>query len=134
MNSPVLDCSVVCAWLLEDENVPNADAILEQVGRGGAVAPGLWWTEVRNVLVMAERRGRLSPSQTDATLLSVGALEVALDHAPDSAVTLRLAREFKISVYDALYLELAIREQRPLATLDKALKRAAESEGVEVCL
>lgn len=132
MNSPVLDCSVVCAWLLADESVPEADSILDQVGGGGAIAPGIWWAELRNVLIMAERRRRISPSQTSAALGAVEALGIMLDHAADGATVMRLARDYRISVYDALYLELAIREQRPLATLDRALGKAAESEQVRV--
>ena len=132
MSAPVLDCSVVCAWLLDDESVPEADAALEAAGSHGGLAPGLWWAELRNALVMAERRGRLSPAQTSEALAEVEALGVTLDHAPDSGATLRLAREHRITIYDALYVELAVRERRPLATLDRALRRAAEAEGIDI--
>ncbi len=133
MNAPVLDCSVACAWLLDDESVPAADRVLKRVGTYGASAPGLLWAELRNSLVMAERRGRLAPAQTAAALAEIEDLDIELDHAPDGATTLRLAREHQISVYDALYLELAVRQRRELATLDRALQRAAESEGVDLC-
>ena len=132
MSAPVLDCSVACAWLLDDESVPSADRVLERVGTYGASAPGLLWAELRNALVMAERRGRLSPVQTEAALAQIEDLDIELDHAPDGATTLHLAREHQISVYDALYLELALRQQRELATLDRALQKAAESEGVGI--
>ena len=132
MTGPVLDCSAVCAWLLKDERNSEADSILQQVADSGAVAPGIFWAELRNVLIVAERRGRVSPSQTEAALGSVGNLGITLDHAPEDATILRLAREHQLSVYDALYLELAIREQRPLATLDRALGKAAESEQIKV--
>lgn len=132
MNGPVLDCSIVCAWLLTDESVPEADSILDQVGASGAVAPGIWWAELRNVLIMAERRRRISPSETGVALAAVQALGVMLDHSAEGATVLRLARDYRISVYDALYLELPIREQRPLATLDRALGKAAESEQVRL--
>ena len=132
MTGPVLDCSVACAWLLADENVPAAEEILEQVVESGAIAPGIWWSELRNVLIIAERRGRTSSSQTDAALRATSTLGIVMDHAPEEATVLRLARNHKLSVYDALYLELAIRQQRPLATLDRALKNAAESEQIEV--
>ena len=133
MTAPVLDCSAACAWLLEDESVPGVDRTLELATAHGAAAPGLFWAELRNALVMAERRGRLTPVQTEAALAEVEALDIELDHTPESATTLRLAREHRLSVYDALYLELAIRQRRELATLDTALQRAAESEGVGVC-
>ena len=133
MSAPILDCSVACAWLLDDENVPGADSVLQRVGTHGASAPGLLWAELRNALVMAERRGRLSPAQTAAALAEIEDLDIELDHLPDAATTLRLAREHRLSVYDALYLELALRQQRELATLDSALARAAELEGVGLC-
>ncbi|MYF31089.1 MAG: type II toxin-antitoxin system VapC family toxin [Gammaproteobacteria bacterium] len=132
MSAPVLDCSVVCAWLLDDESVPEADAALEAAGRHGGLAPGLWWAELRNALVMAERRSRLSPAQTAEALAEIEALGVTLDHTPDSGATLRLAREHRITIYDALYVELAIRKQRQLATLDHALRQAAEAEGIDI--
>ncbi len=106
--------------------------MLERVARSGARAPGLLWAEVRNVLVMAERRGRIAQRQADAALTELEALRIELDHVPDSRMTLRLARRHRVSVYDALYLELAIREGRALATLDQALRAAADSEGIEV--
>ncbi len=133
MNAPVPDCSVACAWLLDDESVPGADRVLEQVGTHGASASGLLWAELRNALVMAERRGRLSPIQTGAALAEIEDLDIELDHAPDGATTLRLARKHQISVYDALDLELAVRQRLELATLDRALQKAAESEGVGTC-
>ena len=133
MSAPVLDCSVACAWLLDDESVPGSDTVLKRVGTYGASAPGLLWAELRNALVMAERRGRLAPAQSEAALAAIEDLDIELDHAPDGATTLRLAREHQISVYDALYLELAVRQRRELATVDRALQRAAESEGVGIC-
>jgi len=133
MNAPVLDCSTACAWLLQDERVPGTDRVLERAGTHGASAPSLFWAELRNALVMAERRGRLTPTQTTEALAEIEHLDVELDHAPEEETTLRLAREHRLSVYDALYLELAIRQKRELATLDTALQRAAESEGVAIC-
>ena len=96
------------------------------------MAPSLWWAELRNALVMAERRSRLSPAQTAEALAEIEALGVTLDHTPDSGTTLRLAREHRITIYDALYIELAIRKQRQLATLDHALRQAAEAEGIDI--
>ena len=133
MSAPVLDCSVACAWLLGDESVPGADRILEQAANHGASAPGLFWAELRNALVMAERRGRLAPTQTTSALAEIEHLDIELDGEPDEETTLRLAREHRLTVYDALYLELAVRQKRELATFDTALQRAAESEGVTVC-
>ena len=130
MKAPVLDSSVALAWVLRDEPSASADAALEQVAENGGVAPSLWWVEVRNGLVTAERRGRLTQEDTAAALQAIDALGVQLDQAPDSTSLLRLARTHGLTAYDAMYLELSIRQQRPLATLDRKLRAAAQAEGV----
>ena len=130
MKAPVLDSSVTMAWVLRDEQSAQADAALEQVAEIGGIAPALWWVEVRNVLVIAECRGRLTQEDTAAAVQAIDVLGIHLDHAPDNASLLRLARTHGLSAYDALYLELAIRQQRPLATLDRKLSAAAQAEGI----
>lgn len=130
MKAPVLDSSVTMAWVLRDEQSAQANATLEQVASIGGVAPALWWVEVRNVLVIAERRERLTPEDTEVALQALDALGVHLDHTPDNASLFRLARTHGLSAYDALYLELAVRQQRPLATLDHKLRAAAQAEGI----
>ena len=130
MKAPVLDSSVTMAWVLRDEQSAQANATLEQVASIGGVAPALWWVEVRNVLVIAERRERLTPEDTEVALQALDTLGVHLDHAPDNASLFRLARTHGLSAYDALYLELAVRQQRPLATLDHKLRAAAQAEGI----
>ncbi len=130
MKAPVLDSSVTMAWVLRDEQSAQAGAALEQVAEIGGIAPALWWVEVRNVLVIAECRGRLTQEETAAAVQAIDALGIHLDHAPDNASLLRLARTHGLSAYDALYLELAVRQQRPLATLDRKLSVAAQAEGI----
>ena len=130
MKAPVLDSSVTLAWVLRDEQSARADATLEQVAKIGGTAPALWWVEVRNVLVIAERRGRLTPEDTAVAVRAIDALGIHLDHAPGNASLFRLARTHGLSASDALYLELAVRQQRPLATLDCKLRAAAQAEGV----
>ena len=130
MKAPVLDSSVTMAWVLRDEQSAQADAALEQVAEIGGIAPALWWVEVRNVLVIAECRGRLTQEDTAAAVQAIDVLGIHLDHAPDNASLLRLARTHGLSAYDALYLELAVRQQRPLATLDHKLSVAAQAEGI----
>ena len=95
-----------------------------------AVLPCLWWFEVRNILVVNERRRRIAESDTAAFLLNLSQLRIRIDRAPDESAVLRLARTHRLSVYDAAYLELAQREGLPLATLDADLKKAAAGEGV----
>ena len=130
MKAPVLDSSVTLAWVLREEPSALADAALEQVAENGGVAPSLWWVEVRNGLVTAERRGRLTQEDTAAAVQAIDALGIQLDQAPDSTSLLRLARTHGLTAYDAMYLELSIRQQRPLATLDRKLHAAAQAEGV----
>ena len=130
MNAPVVDCTVTMAWVLGDESSAVADSALEQITALGGVAPALWWVEVRNVLLIAERRGRLTPEDTSVVLQAIEALGIRLDHAPDGTTLLRLARVHRLTAYDAMYLELSIRQQRPLATLDHKLSTAAQAEGL----
>lgn len=118
------------AWVFRDEPSAEADAALEQVTVFGGVAPALWWVEVRNVLLIAERRGRLTPQDTSVALRAIEELHISLDHAPDGVAVLQLARAHRLTAYDAMYLELSIRQQRPLATLDRKLSTAAQVEGV----
>ena len=92
--------------------------------------PCLWWFEVRNILVVNERRRRIAESDTAAFLLNLSKLRIRIDRAPDEGAVLRLARTHRLSVYDAAYLELAQREGLPLATLDADLRTAAAGEGV----
>src|SRR5439155_4820738 len=94
-----------------------------------AAAPILWWFEVRNGLVIAERRRRLNEQQTARALNKLSRLAIRLDQPPDEAEVMTLARRHRLTVYDAAYLELAIREALPLATLDTALADAARAEG-----
>ena len=92
--------------------------------------PSLWWFEVRNVLIVAERRGRLHESDTALFLRSLSRLPIAVDRAPEEAVVLTLARRHGLTVYDASYLELAQRHGVALATLDAALAEAAQRESL----
>jgi predicted nucleic acid-binding protein len=85
---------------------------------------------MRNILIINERRRRVTEPQTTAFLAGLSRLRLRVDRSPDESAVLRLARTYRLSVYDASYLELAQREGAPLATLDAALRRAASAEGV----
>jgi predicted nucleic acid-binding protein len=127
----VLDASIVHAWAF-DESHPIADAIRERLDADQAVAPGLWWFEVRNGLVVNERRGRLTEEEADRFLRALSQAAIVLDPIPENDGVMMLARRHRLSVYDAAYLELALRERLPLATLDGDLATAARREGVAV--
>ena len=126
----VLDASVSACWALGDEEHPVADKALDRTCSDGIIVPGLWWFEIRNILVVAERRKRSTIARTNAFLTQIKRLELSIDRSPDEETILRLARNHAMTVYDASYLELAIRAGAPLATLDKKLAAAAASEGV----
>ncbi len=125
MSAIVLDNSVVLSWRLQDETQPLAEQVTHRVKRFGAVVPGISWHALRNALVMNERRGRLSPADTAASLADLHQLRVSVDQANDQGVVLALARGHHPSVYDAAYLEVALRRRLPIASLDKRLRHAA---------
>jgi len=129
----VLDNSVVLAWCMADESNPTAEAAMQAVTEHGGVVPVLWWYEIRNALVVNERRGRLTSADTHATLTDLRKLGFEIDHDHDEGLVLELARRHELSVYDAAYLEVAHRRNLPLASLDKKLCRAAQAAGVALC-
>jgi predicted nucleic acid-binding protein len=128
----VLDASITACWAFADEDHPDAALALERIRGDEARVPALWWFEVRNTLIVSERRGRLTETDTAAFLRRLARLGVTVDRSPEEAGVLALARRHRLTVYDASYLELAQREALPLATLDTELARAARAEGVPV--
>jgi predicted nucleic acid-binding protein len=126
----VVDASVAIVWALDDEEHPIADAALTEIRQTPPVVPAIWWHEVANVLVINERRCRITPAETDLFLGRMARAKIEIDPLPDTANIISLARIHRLTVYDAAYLELAQRRGARLATLDRALSRAAEAEGV----
>jgi len=125
----VLDASIPACWALQDEEDPRARTAFARMKSDEAVVPGLWWFEIRNILLVNERRKRITESDSGFFLRSLAGLRVRIDREPEESVVLRLARTHGLSVYDASYLELALREAVPLATLDAQLTAAARAEG-----
>jgi predicted nucleic acid-binding protein len=126
----VLDASITACWAFRDEHHADADLAFRKIRTEEAVVPSLWWFEVRNILVVNERRRRIAAPESAAFLLHLSKLRVREDRQPDEGSVLRLARTHRLSVYDAAYLELAQREGLPIATLDSDLRKAAAAEGV----
>ena len=129
----VVDCSIAMAWLFQDEATPKTTALLNRLATEMAVVPAWWSIEISNVLVMAERKGRITPAQSDAFISDLSKLGIERDHeAPDRAFShlLALCRAHRLTSYDAIYLDLAIRRSLPLATLDVDLRKAARKSGV----
>ena len=131
----VLDTSVTMAWLFEDEATRTTEAILDRLKDEEALVPTLWTYEVGNVLLMAERRNRITEAQGRRFTQLLESLPI---HISDSHLksfwnnAVVVAREHSLSVYDGTYLDLAMREGIPLATRDKALRKAARKLGIVI--
>jgi predicted nucleic acid-binding protein len=131
--SLILDSSATLAWVYADEITPAIRHVFDLVGEGGAWVPGLWRLEVANILEMGVRRGRHDAAFRDATLADLALLPISLDPETDRhawGATARLAERYRLTLYDAAYLELAGRRGLPLATLDQELRAAAAAAGV----
>ena len=130
----VIDASVAAAWVLPDESNAAADAILHRVAAEGGLVPELIWHELRNILSMAARRGRLTETEIVPTLLRLRRLplETVASAGGGDALLIALALRRKLTAYDAAYLLLAQERGLPLATADRALRQAAEAEHVEL--
>jgi predicted nucleic acid-binding protein len=133
----VLDASVALAWFLDRPTAHYADHVRQLLLRGNrAVVPALWQLEIANGFVIAERRGMLTSSDTAEALHSLDVvIAQAIENSQDPVSmrdALHTAREFRLTAYDAVYLNTARREHLPLATLDKRLQAAAAAAGVDL--
>lgn len=126
----VIDASVTACWLMPDERHPVAEAARLRMAEDIATVPALWWFEVRNLLITNERRGRIDTAQTTRALALLAGFPMVFDRSPDETAVLSLARRHRLTVYDAAYLELAMRETAALATLDEQLAAAARAEKI----
>lgn len=128
----VIDASAALSYLLPDEEAfPGNDLLLSLVSHQ-PIAPSILWYEVRNALVVNERRNRLTLEQSERFLSMLGKLAIDLREPSSSLAVLELARKHRLSVYDAAYLNLAIDHSAILASLDEKLLRAAEAENIYV--
>jgi predicted nucleic acid-binding protein len=134
----VLDNSISMRWLFCDGTTADllyADRVLKalELPENGAVVPGIWPLEVANVMSRAEARGQLTEVRSAEFLRSMNDLAIDIDENTVLrawTTTLQLARRFKLTSYDAAYLELAQRRSLPIATLDVELRRAASQANV----
>jgi predicted nucleic acid-binding protein len=135
----VLDASVALSWLLRDASArdePYAFSVLKGLRTAGAAAevPVTWGLEIANVIARCEAKGQVTEAQSEAFLEMIHATPIDVDTVTFKHVlseTLQLARRYRLSSYDASYLELALRTALPLATLDEDLRRAADKAGVK---
>ena len=140
MTDFVLDNSVTMRWLLESENASDqayAEKVLTSLQDVGTLVPDLWRLEATNVLLNAEKHGVINAGEAERFIMQLENLPIQVDSLTSRQAfnkTLAVARAYKLSSYDAAYLELAIREGLPLASLDKALLEAARKAEVGIYL
>ncbi|NBW01192.1 MAG: PIN domain-containing protein [Betaproteobacteria bacterium] len=131
MKSFVLDNSVAICWFLKSQSTPYSEMALRRVANGATLAvPGLWISEFINVISKAVQMRALDSNSAEAILMHAKALPILPKPAPELADVFTLTERYRISAYDATYLELALRLQLPLATADARLAKAAKSVGV----
>ena len=130
----VADASATLPWCFEDEATPETEALLERLRAGEpAITPAHWPTEVMNGLIVAVRRGRIDSQRVTRFARDLAALPIRIEppHAPAAwHAVIRVAIGYRLTVYDAAYLELAERTGLPLASLDGDLRKAALAAGV----
>ena len=137
MSQFVLDCSVSAAWCLQDENSSKALTILDRLAHDTAVVPALWCYEMANVLLVAERKGRITPAIATREIELLLQLPISLVEQEKSRLlheVKELARQYSLSVYDASYLDLSLQAALPLVSFDKRLVEAATACGVDLIL
>jgi predicted nucleic acid-binding protein len=131
----VVDASIALTWCFEDVATPETDGLFARIRDEGAIVPDLWRLELANVLLQAERRGRITGADVALRLELIAALPIIVDGETTRHAwrdTLALARSERLTSYDAAYLELAVREGTPLATRDRELADAAKRRGVAI--
>lgn len=124
----VVDNSVVMTWCFQDQVDPYAEAVLDSLTEAGAVVPAIWPSEVINVLLVAERNGRLHEADSVRFVSLLGQLPIMVDRSwPERLMKdlLAIGRTHNLSGYDTAYLELAMRQGLPIATIDQRLLEAA---------
>lgn len=126
----IIDASALIGWLMPDESGPDLQAELAR--HDELVAPWLLWVELRNILLVSERRGRLPAGMAEQIVETIDGLGIRLDATSSGPVVFDLCRRHGLTAYDGLYLEAALRHGGPLVTLDRALRQAAAAEGVSV--
>ena len=131
----VLDCSVTMAWFFDDETTAQTDQLMDRLNAGDrAVVAQHWFLEVASTLLTGERRKRCTPVDAFQFIDLLAGLSIDTDPETGTramAVTLNLGRTHRLTLYDAAYLELAMRLKLPLATLDSDLRKAAKKVGID---
>lgn len=133
----VLDCSITLAWCFEDESTKFTDTILETLKKSTAIVPTIWSLEVANILLQSKKNKRIDEVHSASFIDALSALPIVIDPSTSSRAMhsiFALASQSDLTIYDAAYLELSIREKIPLLTLDKALIKAAKKLHIPLTL
>ena len=133
MTALVLDSSIALCWCFEDEATDGTRQLLDTLRADAAAVPNLWHVEIANVLALAERRRRITAADAAQFIALLDELEIDVDEETRNRAFTRildLARQQRLTAYDAAYLELAMRLGVPLASKDRDLCDAAERVGV----
>lgn len=133
MSGFVLDASTALAWCFKDESSTDADRAQQLLIESTALVPRIWHAEVANGLVAGERRKRIDWPDLERSVALLETLDLRIDQTEIIGrwmVIIQLARAHRLSLYDSIYLDLAMRERLPLATVDAALARAAQAVGI----
>lgn len=131
----VLDCSITLAWCFTNEATTYTENVLESTQNALIHVPNLWLLEIGNILCIAEQKKRISRAQFEGFIADISCLPITIDACSTfswMSHVIDLARQYSLTTYDASYLELALRLELPLATLDNALLRAAKQTGVAI--
>lgn len=128
----IADISAILSQAFDDGDAAYAEAVIASIASDEVLVPTCFWFEMRNALLMGERRGRITAERTGQFLADLALLPFVVDELPREVVAMELARRHQLTIYNATYLELAQRKNLPLATLDDALIKAATAVGVTV--
>ncbi len=131
----MLDASTALAWCFSDESSDSADALLVALAGKTILVPSIWPLEIANAVLVGERTKRLRQPEIQRFTALLEGLPLEQDSqtvGEHIGNVLPLARDYGLSAYDAAYLELAIRQSAPLATLDRKLWKAARDAGVTI--
>lgn len=135
MSPVVVDASIALAWCFPDETSDYADGVLVALEGKTMLVPAVWGLEIANAVLVGERRKRVDQSEIKQFMILLEGLSLVQDSrqvASHISEVLPIARTYGLSAYDAAYLELSIRHNSPLATLDDKLQKAARQAGIRI--
>jgi len=131
----IIDCSMTMAWCFPDEATVKSSQLLDRLEAETVLVPSLWFLEVTNVLAIAERRKRITAVKADQFLSLLDNFDIEVDDTAAGRAfhhLLLLCRSHRLTSYDAVYLDLAMRRNLALASLDDDLRREAKALGVKL--